>query len=94
MSTTIPIALFRLGKIVTTQRALARLSQSDILNGIRRHLAGDWGEVDECDRQFNYRALAKGGRLVSVYYSSQGTAFCLITEADRSVTTVLLPDEY
>jgi hypothetical protein len=91
---TIPIVLFRLGKIVATPNALARLTQQDVLNGIQRHQAGDWGEVDECDRQMNFRALAMGGRLLSVYYSANGIPFWLITEADRSVTTVLLPEEY
>ena len=90
----VPIALFRIGKIVVTPKALARLTQQDVLNGMRRHLAGDWGEVDEYDRQVNYRALAQGGRLCSAYCSVNRIAFWLITEADRSVTTVLLAEEY
>lgn len=87
------IALFRLGKIVTTPKALERLTQQDILNGIKRHQAGDWGEVDEYDRQMNHRALAQGGCLCSVFCSANGIAFWLITEANRSLTHVLLDEE-
>ena len=62
--------------------------------GIQRHQAGDWGDVDSHDRQANDRALIEGTRLLSVYHATKGIKFLLITEADRSVTTVLLPDDY
>jgi hypothetical protein len=90
----LPIAKFRLGKIVSTPNALAQLSQDDILAGIQRHQAGDWGEMDEHDRQENESALQNGFRLISVYRSAGGVKFWLITEADRSVTTVLMPEDY
>jgi len=90
----IPIALFRLGRIVATPNALARLTQEDTLHAIQRHQAGDWGEVDEHDQQANDRALTEGGRLFSVYRSANGIRFWLITEADRSATTVLFPEDY
>ena len=90
----IPVALFRLGQIVATPNALAHLTQDDILTGIQRHQAGDWGELDEADRQENEFSLQKGFRLLSVYHGANGTKFYIITEADRSVTTVLLPEEY
>jgi len=91
---TIPVALFGLGAIVATPNALAHLAQDDILNGIRRHRAGDWGDLDAHDRNVNESALLEGGRLVSVYHSGGGVKFYVITEWDRSVTTVLLPEDY
>ena len=91
---TYPIAKFRCGKIVSTPNALSQLTQEDILMGIRRHQAGDWGDVDDDDRQANERALIEGTRLWSVYHVANGVKFWLITEADRSATTVLLPEDY
>ena len=90
----IPIALFRLGRIVATPNALERLTPEDTLHAIQSHQAGDWGEVDEHDQQANDRALTAGGRLFSVYRSANGVKFWAITEADRSVTTLLLPEDY
>jgi len=88
------IAKFRLGQIVSTPNALSQLTQEDILLGIKRHQAGDWGDVTENSRQANERALIEHTRLFSVYHDANGTKFWLITEADRSVTTVLLPEDY
>ena len=90
----VPIALFRLGRIVATPNALAHLAQADILEAIKRHQAGDWGELDEHDRQANDRALKDGTRLLSVYQSANGIRFWVITEADRSATTLLMPEDY
>lgn len=90
----VPVAVFRLGQIVATPNALGRLTQDDILSGIQRHQAGDWGDVDEHDRQENELSLKEGFRLLSVYHARNGTKFWIITEADRSVTTVLLPEDY
>jgi len=90
----VPVALFRLGRIVATPNALSELSQQDMLSAIKRHQAGDWGEVDEHDRQANDRALSNGTRLFSVYRSVNGIPFWVITEADRFTTTVLLPEDY
>jgi hypothetical protein len=86
----LPMAKFRLGNIVTTPTAGEKLAQDDILTGIRRHQAGDWGEVADYERTENDDALEKGRRLHSVYSSANGVIFSLITEADRSVTTVSL----
>jgi len=90
----IPVALFRLGQIVATPNALRSLSQDDVLRGIQRHQSGDWGDVDVHDRNANDRALTDGTRLFSVYHSDAGLKFWIITEADRSVTTVLMPEDY
>lgn len=91
---TLPITKFRLGHIVSTPNALERLTQDDILMGIKRHQAGDWGDVGEEDRKENELSLQKGFRLLSVYHAASGVKFWIITEADRSVTTVLLPEDY
>jgi hypothetical protein len=88
------IAKFRLGKIVSTPSALDQLKQDDILLAIQRHQAGDWGDVDEHDRTKNELSLTQGLRLWSVYHAGSGVKFWLITEADRSHTTILLPEDY
>ena len=87
-------AKFRLGHIVSTPNTLNNLTQDDILVAIQRHQAGDWGDVDERDRQENELFLKQGLRLLSVYHASSGIKFWLITEADRSATTILLPEDY
>jgi len=89
-----PIAKFRLGKIVSTPNALNQLTQDDILLAIQRHQAGDWGNVGAHDRAANDQALVEGTRILSAYQAANGTKFWLITEADRSATTVLLPEDY
>jgi hypothetical protein len=91
---TLPIARFKLGHIVSTPNALEHLTQEDILRGIQRHQAGDWGDLCAEDCQTNDQALVEGTRLLSAYQAGNGTKFWIITEADRSVTTVLLPADY
>src|SRR5688572_6995640 len=86
-------ARFRLGQIVATPNALEYLTQEEILTAIQRHQSGDWGEVSESDRKENDFSLAQGFRLLSVYRAKNGTKFWLITEADRSTTTLLLPED-
>ncbi len=87
-------ARFPFGQIVATSNALSKLTQMDILSALSRHAKGDWGEVCEEDRQENELSLKEGFRLLSVYHGSNGTKFWIITESDRSVTTVLLPEDY
>ena len=86
---------FPLGQLVITPGALEKLSAKEIQLALNRHATGDWGEMPEEDERENQRALAQGDRLCSAYRSDGGeTRFYVITEADRSVTTVLLPEEY
>lgn len=85
---------FLLGQVVATPTALAMLEQKDILGALKRHVSGDWGEVCDEDQGANEEALASGERLLSAYTSESGTKFWVITEADRSATTILLPQEY
>lgn len=83
-----------LGKTVITANAKNVLTDSDIENALNRHQFGDWGELCEEDKQVNEEALKDGDRILSVYISSGGKRFWVITEADRSCTTVLMPEDY
>jgi len=89
-----PLAVVRLGQIVATPNALVQLDNTDILTALQRHQAGDWGDVSLEDHQSNDCALQEGTRLFSVYHSEKKIKFWVITEADRSVTTVLMPEDY
>jgi len=91
---TLPLAKFRLGRIVSTPQALDQLTEADILRAIGRHQAGDWGDVSEPDRRQNELALQQGGRLWSVYHAANARKFWLITEASRAATVVLMPEDY
>jgi hypothetical protein len=84
---------FPLGQIVITANANSLLDQVDVQQGLTRHAAGDWGEVPPEDRKENELSLKEGFRLMSVYRSGS-LKFWIITEADRSVTTVLMPEDY
>ena len=85
---------FPLGRLVATPGALARVPQHAITTALARHLCGDWGDVDPEDRLANEDSLVQGLRLLSVYHTANRIKFWIITEADRSVTTVLLPEDY
>ena len=89
-------ARFTLGKIVATPGCLATLEEAgqSPAEFLRRHVSGDWGELDTEDKQANEDALLHGERLLSAYRTNKGEKIWVITEADRSVTTLLLPDEY
>lgn len=86
---------FKLGQVVATPGALAELERigADPRDLLERHADCDWGELDDHDRQANEDALRDGSRIFSAY-TVNGVKFWVITEADRSVTTALLPDEY
>ena len=86
--------LFPPGQIVATPGALELAEQGiDLLAYLNRHLSGDWGDLCQEDKVENNFSLANGFRLLSAYDTPCGKLW-LITEADRSVTTFLLPDEY
>jgi hypothetical protein len=85
---------FPLGQIVATANALAQITKTDIDAALQRHVIGDWGDLDDEDKEVNDRAPAEGTRILSAYQAANGTKFWIITEADRSVTTVLLPEDY
>ena len=85
---------FPTGQLVATPGVLEAVVNADIMAAFDRHAAGDWGDCCLEDRNMNDDALDHGNRLLSVYHDRQGTKFWIITEADRSVTTILLPSEY
>ena len=88
--------LFDLGQLVATPGALAALEKTgqNAMEFLSRHVTGDWGELPREDQNENQLSLAKGFRLLSSYRTSCGDKLWVITEADRSHTTLLLPDEY
>ncbi len=87
--------LFNLGQLVATPGALAALEKSgqSAIEFLSRHVRGDWGDLPEEDKTENQLSLEKGFRLLSSYSTTAGKIW-VITEADRSHTTLLLPDEY
>ncbi len=89
-----PRPKFPFGQIVSTPNALSQIPNNEILVALARHVSGDWGTLDQHDWNTNESALQNGGRLFSVYHSNHGIKFWIITEADRSSTCVLLPEDY
>jgi len=89
-------ALFPTGRILATPGALEAIERAgqDPIHFLRRHLKGDWGEIDDHDRAENAFSLAQGFRLLSSYKMASGEKLWIITEADRSATTLLLPEDY
>lgn len=87
---------FTPGMIVAMQGVQALIERNAInpICYLQRHLCGDWGDVDPEDWEANQSALEHGERLVSVYIISDELTLWIITEWDRSATTLLLPDEY
>ena len=85
---------FAAGEIVITQGARRQLTQDEAIKGLLRHLSGDWGVLDEHDWKENDAALEYGFRISSRYVTPDGTKFWIVTEHDRTVTTILLPNEY
>ena len=97
MQETTNTPLFSLGQVVATPGALAALEKAGQgpQEFLSRHVRGDWGELCEEDRRENQHSLERGFRLLSSYRTNTGdTKVWVITEADRSVTTILLPEEY
>ncbi|WP_237225489.1 hypothetical protein [Rubinisphaera sp. JC750] len=87
--------LFRLGQVVSTPAALELLSAKGIIpfELLSRHSSGDWGDLTSEDKEANDHALAHGDRIFSSYSVGKGKVW-VITEADRSSTCILLPEEY
>jgi hypothetical protein len=88
--------LFRLGQIVATPGALEVLEtcHQSPLEFLTRHARGDWGQLSADDVAENEFSLQNGFRLLSSYATATGQKLWVITEADRALTTLLLPDEY
>jgi len=91
-----PNVCFDMGRIVSTPAAMEALAAAgqDAEFFLTRHARGDWGDLDAHDIEANAAGLRDGERLLSAYTTLGGTRLYVITEADRSATTVLLPEEY
>jgi len=89
-------ARFPLGQVVSTPGALEAMANAGQEGSqlLARHSSGDWGELCDSDKQANDRAIEAGERILSAYSLRTGTKLWVITEADRSSTCILLPDEY
>lgn len=85
-------SLFNLGYVVMTPGAAAL--EVDLIPFLIRHAIGDWGDLDAFDKQQNDLAVKQGLRILSAYNTEGGARFWIITEGDRSATTILLPAEY
>lgn len=90
------VSKFPIGQLVATPGALEALEQSSqtAIEFIQRHQAGDWGACGKDDAASNDLALKNGARIFSVYHTLKGVKLWVITEADRTSTCVLLPEEY
>ena len=85
---------FPLGEVSVARGAHEKLDPADIVTGITRHARGDWGDLDEDQWKQNDLSVNRESRLISQYTAKNGSWFWVITEADRSATTVLLLEEY
>jgi hypothetical protein len=87
---------FPVGRVVATPGALRAIEQAgqEPADFLDRHVNGDWGEVPDDDKRENGFSIEHGFRIISAYTTSLGEKIWIITEADRSYTTLLLPSEY
>ncbi len=88
--------MFVLGQLVATPGALAKFEEAGQrpMEFLARHVSGDWGDLDVEDRRANDDAIAQCARILSAYHLDTGVKIWIITEADRSSTCILLPEEY
>ena len=88
--------LFPVGRVVATPGALRALekAEQEPIEFLERHVNGDWGDVPEEDKRENEFSVQQGFRILSAYTTTAGDTLWLLTEADRSFTTILLPEEY
>ncbi|MDP9154399.1 MAG: hypothetical protein M3O74_09125 [Pseudomonadota bacterium] len=87
--------LFHCGRVQITFKAIAALEAANV-NAVlllARHINGDWGDIHKSERRHNERAVHTGARLISNYSIEPGKAIWIVTEADRSTTTLMLPEE-
>lgn len=85
---------FPLGRMGVTPNALETIHPGDLATALLRHSRGDWGDCSPEDAAENDFSITRRLRILSVYHDRKGTKFWIITEADRSATTVLLPEDY
>ncbi len=89
-------AKFVLGRLLATPGALKALAQAgqEAIEFLSRHQHGDWGDMDDEDKKENDLSVLNNYRILSAYKLKTGVKIWIITEADRSATTILLPSEY
>ena len=87
---------FPLGRVVATPGALSALEKAEQQPAefLDRHVNGDWGQVPDTDKQENELSVEQGFRILSAYTTSAGDKIWILTEADRSATILMLPEEY
>ena len=90
----IPEPKFPMGQLYCTPGVLQQVSHIELDSRLSQHRRCDWGDLCEEDKKRNDLALKHGGRLFSAYTCAPNTKIWIITEADRSATTILLPEEY
>ncbi len=85
-----------LGQLLSTPGAIEAMAQAgqNPMQLLDRHRTGDWGDLCAEDRAANDAAVEQGERILSAYTLTNGTKLWIISERDRSVTTILRPDEY
>lgn len=88
------VARFNVGNTFATKRVLDEIDIADVSFAVLRHQLGDWGDVCVYDKNRNDIALDQGGRIFSRYRDRKCKKFWVITEADRTSTTILFPEEY
>ena len=88
--------LFPLGSLYATPGAIEALSEAgqEASEFLRRHQYGDWGDLSDDDKAENDFSVSRSLRIFSAYHTKEGVKLWVITEADRSATTVLLPSDY
>lgn len=86
--------LFQLGQLVITAGAQHLLDTQSLADALARYCKGDWGDLCASDKRSNDEAVELGTRILAAYTDASGHKFWIITEWDRSYTTILLPDEY
>ena len=92
-------ALFKLGQVVATKRVKERMDKNQAFDlfcrrSLIRHIKGDWGNLSKLDKRSNNEAIYYGDKILSCYSFGSADKIWIVTEADRSTTTILFPDEY
>lgn len=85
---------FSPGHLIASEDLLTCVAKEELLNAYCHHLNCDWGDVPDSVQRSNDYALNRGDALLSAYTSTDGIRFLIVTEADRSATILLLPEEY
>jgi hypothetical protein len=86
--------LFNVGQVVATRNVMEVLEQKEMFQLVNRHSTGDFGDLDKSDTQMNKNAIKTGEDRIFSAYTIKGKKIYVITEYDRSITTVMLASDY